>query len=155
MRADQGQAEFVKWLLLLGNGQAPCNEEDTPPDSVSIPQQCHVTDSTANDVFPVVSNSRELIDTVILTPKNDAALQLNDAVLKKLPGDTQTYLSTDKAVCDEPSEAANYPIEFLNSLTPSGMPPHRLILKPNSIVILLRNLDVQRGLCNGTRLMVV
>ena len=34
------------------------------------------------------------------------------------------------------------------------MPPHKLMLKPNCIVMLLRNLDIKRGLCNGTRLRV-
>ena len=44
--------------------------------------------------------------------------------------------------------------EFLNSLTPNGMPVHNLNLKVGAIVMLLRNLNVKRGLCNGTRLSV-
>ena len=34
-----------------------------------------------------------------------------------------------------------------------GMSPHKLVLKENSPVILLRNLDPSNGLCNGTRLL--
>ena len=34
------------------------------------------------------------------------------------------------------------------------MPPHTLKLKVNSIVMLLRNLSIEDGLCNGTRLIV-
>ena len=30
------------------------------------------------------------------------------------------------------------------------MPPHELQLKTNSIIMLLRNLDIAKGLCNGT-----
>ena len=44
--------------------------------------------------------------------------------------------------------------EFLNSLTPNGLPPHVLKLKINCPVILLRNIDPANGLCNGTRLVV-
>ena len=51
-------------------------------------------------------------------------------------------------------EAANYPMEFLNSSTPGGMPPHRLNLKVGAVIILLRNLDSTRGPCNGTRMVV-
>jgi ATP-dependent DNA helicase PIF1 len=50
-------------------------------------------------------------------------------------------------------QAVNYPIEFLNSLNPSGMPPHELKLKLGCSIMLLRNLDPPR-LCNGTRMIV-
>lgn len=46
----------------------------------------------------------------------------------------------------------HYLPEFLNSLTSNGLAPHVLKLKINCPVILLRNLDLSNGLCNGTRL---
>lgn len=42
----------------------------------------------------------------------------------------------------------------LNTLKPSGMAPHRLKLKVNCIIMLLRNFDTDYGFCNGIRLIV-
>ncbi|XP_022841841.1 uncharacterized protein LOC111365518 [Olea europaea var. sylvestris] len=42
--------------------------------------------------------------------------------------------------------------DFLNTLTPNGIPLHELKLKMNCLVMLLRNINHSEGLCNGTRL---
>ena len=91
---------------------------------------------------------------VILTPTNAEALALNEQILQLLPGEAVTYISVDSIISDDKEETQMYPLEFLNSLTPSGMPPHKLNLKLNSVVMLLRNLSLKDGLCNGTRLIV-
>lgn len=49
----------------------------------------------------------------------------------------------------------NYPPELLNTINLPGLPPHQLKLKKNSIVMLIRNMSISRGLCNGTRLQVL
>ena len=65
-----------------------------------------------------------------------------------------TYLSTDQVRIDDGDDPTLYTPEFLNSLTPSGLPPHRLRLKIGCIVILMQNIDPLIGLSNSTRLMV-
>ena len=47
-----------------------------------------------------------------------------------------------------------HPIEYINSLEDAGIPPHNLILKKGAIVMCLRNLNINGGLANGTRLVV-
>lgn len=56
--------------------------------------------------------------------------------------------------CEDNSEKINFPVEFLNSIISSSMPPHELTLKVGAIVMLLRNLNTKKGLCNGTRILV-
>uniref|UniRef100_UPI00358F807C uncharacterized protein n=1 Tax=Myxine glutinosa TaxID=7769 RepID=UPI00358F807C len=77
-----------------------------------------------------------------------------DEILDAFPGEEKTYFSADSIVCDDPEEALNYPMEFLNQLTPSGMPLHKLRLKDSAVIMLLRNFDPKQGLCNGARLVV-
>ena len=66
-------------------------------------------------------------------------------------GEGVTPLSADSV---EESTAVNFPTEFLNSIAPNGMPSHRLFFKRYASIILLRNLDPDEGLCNGTRLII-
>ena len=47
-----------------------------------------------------------------------------------------------------------YTPEFLNNISASGLPNHKLTLKVGVPVMLLRNIDQSEGLCNGTRLIV-
>ena len=54
------------------------------------------------------------------------------------------YLSLDQAICDNEEEQQTYSFEFINSLTPSGMPEHQFCPKG---WMLLRNLDIQSGAC--------
>ena len=55
---------------------------------------------------------------------------------------------------DDEGGHALYPVEFLSTLSVTGIPPHVLRLRVGSIVLLLRNLNLKRGLCNGVRMLV-
>jgi hypothetical protein len=61
------------------------------------------------------------------------------------------FKSVDTIVSEDTADQLAFPEEFLNSLTPTGMPPH----EGGAIIMLLRNLMPLRGLCNGTRLTVI
>jgi ATP-dependent DNA helicase PIF1 len=69
-----------------------------------------------------------------------------------MPGQTVDKLSTDSVV--DAAAASKYPIEVLNQISEPRLPPHKLALKEGCPVMLLRNLDPSKGLCNGTRLQV-
>ena len=45
-----------------------------------------------------------------------------------------------------------FPVEYLNSISLSGIAPHKLTLKEEAVIMLMINLNLALGLCNGTRL---
>lgn len=55
---------------------------------------------------------------------------------------------------DEDAHSTLYPVEWLHTLQPGGLPPHALRLKTGLPIVLLRNLNAALGLANGTRLIV-
>ena len=92
-----------------------------------------------------------LSERAILAPKNNAVNAINDKLLHMLPGESRSYKSVDTVPDSE--QVVYYPVEFLNTLQPTGVPPHNLLLKVGAPILLLRNLDPPR-LCNGTRLTI-
>ncbi|GFW65337.1 ATP-dependent DNA helicase [Trichonephila clavipes] len=92
-----------------------------------------------------------LKERAILTPTNDSANNINNFLLNKLTSKHAKYESVD--IVMEAKDAVHYPVEFLNTLNPPGMPPHVLNLKIGAPIMLLRNLNPPK-LCNGTKLQV-
>ena len=154
MRARQEEILFSQWLLQLGNGTLPSRQSPPFVEGIQIPDECveqnaSITTSMYHGVSP-----DQFVSRVVLTPTNEDSLAVNEEVLQLLPGEEKIYDSADEVVSDGDDETDQYTVEFLNSITPSGMPPHRLKLKVGAVVMLLRNLDLKKGLCNGTRLVV-
>ncbi|KAF7821877.1 putative helitron helicase-like domain-containing protein [Senna tora] len=104
-------------------------------------------------VFPDLSrhmnDSSYMVERAILTLTNEEVDKLNDRIIAKYPGDDHILYSFD-SVDDDPRNL--YQQGFLNSISPSGMPPYVLRLKKGVPIMLLRNIDPKAGLCNGTRL---
>ena len=147
----EGQQEFNRWLIAIGNGTISDGEEQGN-DLIEIPQQMQSSGNIVQDIFgnSLIVDTNENIEAVsgkiILTPKNNDALKLNNNVLDLIQGESTLYTSVDSIAHDNIESEANYPEEFLNSQTPSGMPPHVLKLKKGAIIMLLRNLNPRKGL---------
>jgi ATP-dependent DNA helicase PIF1 len=90
-----------------------------------------------------------MIIRAILSTKNEHVDEQNNMMIDRFLGEEKIYHSFDMA---EDDTSNNYPVEFLNSLTPGELPPHLLRLKIGCPIILLRNIDPPNSLCNGTRL---
>jgi ATP-dependent DNA helicase PIF1 len=174
MRTTAGSQEYANWLIELGNGTLPTtgnlssNVIEIPPDFLITEENAE--SFTGDDQDPRISAlihhvfgdpkhlldqdvSEEVNSRAILCPKNDECLKINNAIIKNMPGEEFVYKSIDTITGDE-EEVSNFPTEFLNTLKISGIPPHTLKLKVGAIIMLLKNIDSRRGLCNGTRLVI-
>ncbi|XP_074293142.1 uncharacterized protein LOC141620077 [Silene latifolia] len=153
-RADP---EFSDSLLKLENGDLQNTEDGyvkLPPELIlqSTCDPCPlqvVVDVVFPEVNQVLFSPDIFNDRPIVTPRNSDVDAVNKLLIEKFPEDSYSYKSFD-GVVDDCSNV--YPAEFLNTLCPLGMTPHELVVKKNSPVILLRNIDPAGGLCNETRL---
>src|SRR6267154_365002 len=147
---------FSDWLIKLGNGEMT-NDKGLPEDIIEIPDHFICQGSLINEIFGDSLSGQDIdkySKIAILSPKNTDVDDINEQVLSLLDETIVTYLSADSIDDSDDKDKENYPIEFLNELTPSGMPVHNMHLKVGSIIMLLRNLNTKRGLCNGTRLSI-
>ncbi|KAK0417481.1 hypothetical protein QR680_013034 [Steinernema hermaphroditum] len=158
MRVRGDQDEFRHWLLALGNGELPEVEDEI----IEIPKEFVANGNLVSEIFGDViaeGHWEEVGKRAILAPKNECCYRINQKVLDLMSGEEVKYKSIDAVQEDESSDTSLYnpvmfPTEFLNSVTHSSLPPHELKLKKNCTVMLLRNLNINEGLCNGTRLRV-
>ncbi|XP_021953640.1 uncharacterized protein LOC110850511 [Folsomia candida] len=148
--------EYSEWLMKLGDGELT-NEHSLGENIIEIPESMLASENIVKDIFGdclTPENVEQFCNRAILCPTNAEVDKINNQVLQILQGECKTYLSTDSIVTDEDSSRDDYPVEFLNTLNPSGSSPHELKLKVGALIMLLRNLNTKRGLCNGTRLVV-
>lgn len=111
-----------------------------------------------------------LESSVILAPKNDAVAAINQHVRNLLPGPAVTFVGSSHLVPYEegpPQPGRGAPAvnsdfaglgalqEEVQGLNRGKMPPHRLVVKVGSVVMLLKNFSKSQGLCNGTRMRVI
>ncbi|XP_021747710.1 ATP-dependent DNA helicase PIF1-like [Chenopodium quinoa] len=155
MRSIQ-DPEFAAFLLRVGDGCEPTVDEDMIklPSSICAGNGDNISvDNLIHQIFPNltehVGDVSYMVQRAIITPTNDEVDMPNEKILTEFVGEEKTYYSCDTV----PEDRQNlYQQEFLNSLSFGGLPPHILKLKVGSPIMLLRNIDTNSGLCNGTRL---
>jgi hypothetical protein len=173
--------EFGAWLLDIGDGAKSLRAQEGEdahhlvklrPDIVFAPncktekgEPDHNADleRLIDTVYPTEEFQRKsklgsidadwLRGRAILTPTNEEVDAGNTRVLKALPGEPRKLHSAD--TYDAEVDDKIWPIEYLNQLTLSGLPPHELVLKVGAVVMSLKNVNPREGIVNGTRMVVV
>jgi ATP-dependent DNA helicase PIF1 len=109
-----------------------------------------------NHAFPAGCHANATnMDGCILTTMNKHVDDMNATIQARAVGEERTYKSADYFGPDAEEEQGVYPVEILNTLTPSGMAPHQLTLRVGSPVVFLRNLNREQGMMNGTRAIIL
>uniref|UniRef100_A0A8I6WK18 ATP-dependent DNA helicase n=1 Tax=Hordeum vulgare subsp. vulgare TaxID=112509 RepID=A0A8I6WK18_HORVV len=150
---------FADYLLRVGNGTEESNDQVNIqlPEEICVPSRGKMNDieQLIDHVFPGLednmSDPNYMTSRAILSTTNDNVDKINICMIERFKGEEVIYHSFDSA---EDGPYGYYAPEFLNGMTPNGLPPRALKLKLNCPVILLRNIDPANGLCNGTRLVV-
>lgn len=126
-----------------------------------LPNPCFAStrDSIVNNIYQkIISGKRydELTGTVILSARNIDVDAINQEVVELLDASTEKiYEAVDSTEnCDNGDFDDAILPEYLSTLNPPNVAPYELRLRQYSIIMLIRNLTLSEGLCNGTRLMI-
>ena len=157
MRITDEDIAFSEFVLDIGNGDL--NDDD---NNVSIPERCIIRNTNfINCTYGDLIRNHlydELSSSVILSPRNADVNEINKMIVSLLDSrNERMYTSVDSADnCDDNGLMRELILpEYLNSLNPQSLPPYELHLRINCIVILIRNISINDGLCNGTRLRIL
>ena len=142
----QEQQSWANYLKEIGEGTCATVSIDGV-EHVEVPADLAMPTGNIDDLIQHVyrelpqrwMEQTYLKGRAILTGTNNVVDAVNEKVMAMLPQPSKEYLSVD--CVKETHDAFEWPTEFLNNLNFSGMPPHKLILKPGAPIMLLRNMS--------------
>ena len=161
---------FDDLTLRLGNGDEKIIDGT---DYVELPEEMcmEIKQSSTKNLSAEKDAMRKLADHVypelkknfteqgwmngraILAPTNKQVDEINDLITDSFPGTPAVLTSSDDLI--NANDFQRYNIEYLNTLSPTGLPNDRMFIKPGMPLMLMRNLNPKMGLCNGTRLIFI
>ena len=137
-------ASFDDWTVQIGDGLVEMNGQvgtiempnymciEIKKNSKDCPQaEKESMKNLAERVYPNMHKNcfkpNWMDGRAILAPTNKRVDSINNLISETFPGKPVVLTSSDEIV--NPQDLQRYNIEYLNTLTPSGMPVHRLFLK--------------------------
>lgn len=146
--------DYSKWLLSIGDGTvtAAVNNIIEIPSHMVCKDKQALESSVYDDFLKYYNDPKYLERRAIMSGTNDTIQQCNFEMIQKLPGAEVISKSLD--TCIEEKDQQQYDVDFLNKINASGIAPHKLLLKPGACIILIKNLNVKMGHCNGSRYII-
>ena len=157
MRVLQEEIEFAKFLLDVGDGTF--NDQN---DCIELLEHCILSknECIVQKVYGKLMEQKKfdgMSQCAILSARNVDVDEINEQVTNLLDENTERIYTAIDSIknCDNGEMSEVLLLEYLNSLNPSSLPPYKLRLRKYCIVMLIRNISLNEGLCNGTRLQIV
>ena len=144
--------QYANWLLSVRNGTTEVAIPRT--DIIQLPNnmRCNSLQELESKVFDNFlinyTNTIYLGNRASMSCTNDTIQKCNQNLVDFLPGEEMTSYSVH-AFQDE-DDNTRHDVGMLNRINSSGLPPHKLTLKMGVCIILIPNLDITKGHCNGT-----
>ena len=95
---------------------------------------------------------------MILAPCNTDVSGVNEAILHQMQGESTIFHNADQVIQEKCADGPNelpVTMEFLHSITSSSLPPGQLKIKKSCPLLLMWNLSLLNGQCNGSHMVVV
>ena len=149
VRRSPSSSQYSQFLLRVGEGREPTVAVGQHNDFIRLPEIMafsnleHGNSAAAlvRAIYPNMQGRHRdleyLSERAILAPRNDDVDLLNSVASDAFPGAFVELLSQDFIDDEETQAATLYPTEFLNSINPPSLPPHRLLLKEAQPILLL------------------
>jgi hypothetical protein len=154
VNSDAESQEYAQWVLDVGNG---VDKSDTTTFPRRVDLVHHHLDLIER-IFGQDINKESIAQNfsrAIVSPTNKNTRAFNEIIINDLmPGEALECESVDRVAKEASKDPCFLSPEFLNKLHPPGLPPSKLFIKVGAIYMLIRSLNVDKGLCNGTRFVV-
>jgi hypothetical protein len=158
-------AKFSKSLLALGEGKNQTKDfsltglrninlksTNTPAESEALLIDFVYGDMLAQLAKPIDEQGDYLFEQAILAPLNRDVRAMNLLVTANLPG--QPFISSSIDMLDLDG-FDSLPEECLNKISVSSLLEHLITLKVGMPVVITQNLYPNKGVCNGSRMIVL
>ena len=140
VREGENNSAFAQWLVKISYDSAMYGQIPLPDYVTQFQQE----NELINFVYPpavmagVAENHAVFADRCILAFHNDTVNKFNERVLQGMTGQLHTFHAVDSCDVNEADlDFAQLPSEYLQSLSPDGLPLSKSQLKEGAPVILL------------------
>lgn len=156
-RKQYSLEKYAKWILQVGDGLVEVSKET---GCIPLPRKLCLNGDSIDPAIEWVygdleansGNASYFAQRRIFAPHHAVVNLVNQKCTELFSGELHTLCSVDSPDIDETSPDVT--VEFLNMIDIPNVPPHNLLLKVGIPVVLLRNLDLSAGLCNGLVMVV-